>query len=44
MVHSFFHVSLLKKCVGDPTPIVSLESLGIMKSLSYEKVLVEILD
>ncbi|WMV07978.1 hypothetical protein MTR67_001363 [Solanum verrucosum] len=37
---SFF----LKKCVGDPTSIVPLESLGIKKILSYEEVLVEILD
>ncbi|WMV19429.1 hypothetical protein MTR67_012814 [Solanum verrucosum] len=43
-VHLVFHVSLLKKCVGDPMSIVPLESLGIKKSLSYEEVLVEILD
>ncbi|WMV45195.1 hypothetical protein MTR67_038580 [Solanum verrucosum] len=43
-VHLVFHVSLLKKCVGDPTSIVSLESLGINESFSYEEVLIEILD
>jgi len=43
-VHPVFHVSMLKKCVGDPTSIVSLEGLGVDESLSYEKVLVEILD
>ncbi|WMV08778.1 hypothetical protein MTR67_002163 [Solanum verrucosum] len=35
---------MLKKCVGDPTSIVSLEGLGFDERLSYEKVPVEILD
>ncbi|WMV08921.1 hypothetical protein MTR67_002306 [Solanum verrucosum] len=35
---------MLKKCVGDPTSIVSLEGLGVDESLSYEEVLVEIWD
>jgi len=39
-----FHVSLLKKCVRDPTSIVPLEGLGIDENLSYEEVPVEILD
>ncbi|WMV40997.1 hypothetical protein MTR67_034382 [Solanum verrucosum] len=39
-----FLVSLLKKCVGDPTSIVPIESLGLKDSLSYEEVPVEILD
>ena len=43
-VHSVFHISLLKKCVGDPTSIVPLESLAVKDSLSYEDVPVEILD
>ncbi|WMV38041.1 hypothetical protein MTR67_031426 [Solanum verrucosum] len=43
-VHLVFHVSMLKKCVGDTTSIVPLESLGIKESLSYEEVLVEFLD
>ncbi|WMV58081.1 hypothetical protein MTR67_051466 [Solanum verrucosum] len=43
-VHTIFHVSLLKKCVGDPTSIVPLEGLGVKKNISYEEVLVEILD
>ncbi|WMV08811.1 hypothetical protein MTR67_002196 [Solanum verrucosum] len=42
-VHPVFHVSMLKNCVGDPTSIVSLEGLGVDKSLSYEEVPFEIL-
>ncbi|KAH0739400.1 hypothetical protein KY290_038105 [Solanum tuberosum] len=43
-VHLVFHVSMFKKCVGEPTSIVSLEGLGIDENLSYEEVPVEILD
>ncbi|WMV40996.1 hypothetical protein MTR67_034381 [Solanum verrucosum] len=44
LVHPFFHVSLLKKFVGDPTTIVPLEGLGVKENLSFEEVLVDILD
>ncbi|WMV41711.1 hypothetical protein MTR67_035096 [Solanum verrucosum] len=43
-VHSVFHVSMLKKCVGDSTSIVPLEGLGVKENLSYEEVPVKILD
>ncbi|WMV14411.1 hypothetical protein MTR67_007796 [Solanum verrucosum] len=43
-VHPVFHVSMLKKCVGDPTTIVPLEGLGVNENLSYEEVLIEIPD
>ncbi|WMV10285.1 hypothetical protein MTR67_003670 [Solanum verrucosum] len=43
-VHPAFHISLLKKCVGDPASIVPLESVAVKDSLSYEDVPVEILD
>ena len=43
-VHPIFHISLLKKCVDDPASIVPLESVAVNDSLSYEDVLVEILD
>ncbi|WMV32426.1 hypothetical protein MTR67_025811 [Solanum verrucosum] len=43
-LHQVFHVSMLKKCVGDPTSIVSLEGLGVNENLSYEEVSIEILD
>ncbi|KAK4731655.1 hypothetical protein R3W88_024643 [Solanum pinnatisectum] len=44
MVHPVFHVSILKKCVGDPTSIVPLEGLGVDESLFYEEVSIDILD
>ncbi|WMV29710.1 hypothetical protein MTR67_023095 [Solanum verrucosum] len=43
-VHSIFHVSMLKKCVGDPTSIVPLEGLGVKEKIFYEEVSIEILD
>ena len=43
-VHPVFHISLLKKCVGDPASIVPLESMVVKDSLSYEDVPIEILD
>ncbi|WMV30341.1 hypothetical protein MTR67_023726 [Solanum verrucosum] len=43
-VHLVFHVSLLNKCVGYPTSIVPLECLGVNENISYEEVLVELLN
>ena len=43
-MYHVFHISLLKKCVGDPTSILPLESVAVKGSLSYEDVPVEILD
>ncbi|WMV29936.1 hypothetical protein MTR67_023321 [Solanum verrucosum] len=44
IVHPVFHISLLKKCVGDPASIVPLESVVVKDCLTYEDVPVEILD
>ena len=35
---------MLKKCLGDPLLIVPTENVGIMDILSYEDILVHILD
>ena len=43
-VHPVFHVSMLKKCLGDPAQILLVEDLGVDEDLSYEEVLVEIFD
>ena len=42
-VHPFFHVSMLKKCLGDPTSILLVDGFGFDEDLSYEEVPVEIL-
>ena len=39
-----FHISMLKKCMGDPSLITPTENIGIKDILSYEEILVEILD
>ena len=44
LIHLVFHVSMLKKCIGDPESILPIEDLGVKDNLSYEEVLVQILD
>ncbi|WMV58584.1 hypothetical protein MTR67_051969 [Solanum verrucosum] len=39
-----FPCFIVEKCVGDPTSIISLEGLEVKENISYEEVLVEILD
>ncbi|KAH0776134.1 hypothetical protein KY290_007545 [Solanum tuberosum] len=43
-VHLMFHISTLKKCMGDPSLIIPTENIEIKDSLSYEEILVQILD
>jgi len=43
-VHPVLYISVLKKCIGDPVSILTLEGLGVNENLSYEEVPVEILD
>ncbi|XP_070013128.1 uncharacterized protein [Nicotiana sylvestris] len=44
LVHPIFHVSMLKKVVGDPSTIVPVETIEVNEELSYEEVPVAILD
>lgn len=43
-IHTFFHIFLLKKNVGDLKSIIPLECVDVMYSITYEEVSVEILD
>ena len=43
-VYSIFHISLLKKCVGDQASVVPLDIMEVKDSLSNEDLPVEILD
>ncbi|WMV32627.1 hypothetical protein MTR67_026012 [Solanum verrucosum] len=43
-VHPVFHVSMLCKCLGDPTQVIPIEGMEFSEHLSYEEVPVAILD
>ena len=43
-VHLVFHVSMLRKCVGDPTKIVPIDDVQVTAKQTYEEVLIAILD
>ena len=43
-MHPIFHISLLKKCIGYPTSIVTLESVVVKDIRSYQDIPVKILD
>ena len=43
-IHPVFHVSMLKKCLGDPVSILFVEGFVVDENLYYEEVLVKILD
>ena len=42
-INPIFDVSMLKKCLGDPTSILLVDGFGFDEDLSYEEVPVEIL-
>lgn len=44
LVYPVFHVSLLKKFIGDPAIVVSLKSTDVQDSLSYDEISIDILD
>ena len=44
VVHLVFHISMLNKCMGDPSLIIPTENVGNEDILSYEDILVHILD
>ncbi|WMV58451.1 hypothetical protein MTR67_051836 [Solanum verrucosum] len=43
-VHPMFHLSMLKKCMCDPSFIISTKNIGIKDKPSYKKIPVQILD
>ena len=43
-VHPVFHVSMLRKCVGDPSRITPTEDVQVTRDLTYEEVPIAILD
>ncbi|XP_070029814.1 uncharacterized protein [Nicotiana sylvestris] len=44
VVHLVFHVSMLRKVVGDPSIIVPVETIEFNEELSYKEVPVAVLD
>ncbi|XP_019262409.1 PREDICTED: uncharacterized protein LOC109240232 [Nicotiana attenuata] len=43
-VHPVFHVSMLRKCIEDPSRIVSVDDVQVTEQLSYEETPIVILD
>ena len=43
-VHDVFHVSMLRKCLSNATPIVNLEDIEVQDEVTYEEQPVRILD
>ncbi|WMV54913.1 hypothetical protein MTR67_048298 [Solanum verrucosum] len=43
-VHPVFHVSMLRKCIGDPSRITPTEDVHVKEDLTYEEVPIAILD
>ncbi|XP_059290830.1 uncharacterized protein LOC132044352 [Lycium ferocissimum] len=43
-VHPVFHISMLRKCIRDPSRVIPVDGVQVTEELSYEKILVAILD
>ena len=43
-VHDVFHVSMLRKCLLDATPVVNLEDIEVQDGVTHEEQPVRILD
>ncbi|CAN4103508.1 unnamed protein product [Withania somnifera] len=43
-VHPVFHVSMLCRCIGDPSQITPIEDVQVTEDLTYEEVHIFILD
>ncbi|XP_059302345.1 uncharacterized protein LOC132054320 [Lycium ferocissimum] len=43
-VHPVFYVSMLRKCVGDPSLVVPVDSITVKDGLTYEEIPIAILD
>ena len=43
-VHPVFHVSMLRKCIGDPSRVFPVDNIQVTEELSYEEKPVAILD
>jgi len=43
-IHPVFHVSMLRKCIGDPSVIFPVEDVQVTQDLTYEEQPVAILD
>ncbi|XP_070050513.1 uncharacterized protein [Nicotiana tomentosiformis] len=44
LVHQVFHVSMFKKVIGDPSLIVTVETIEVNEELTYEEIPIAILD
>ena len=43
-IHPVFHVSIIKKCIGDTVSILPIKGIGLDNIISYEDVPVDIRD
>ncbi|XP_059285841.1 uncharacterized protein LOC132039363 [Lycium ferocissimum] len=43
-VHPVFHMSMLRKCIGDPSKIIPVDDIQVTENLTYEEEPIAILD